>query len=328
MNRAAKVDRYPIPRIEDLLACLAGGKFFSKLDMSQAYLQLSLDPKSRDLVVINTHKGLFRYTRLPYGIASAPGIFQRVMEGLLGGIPGVVVYLDDILVVGETEAEHVAALGEVLKRLEEAGLRLRKDKCSFMAASVTYLGYCIDDQGLHPVPEKVEAVQKAPPPRNVSELKAYLGLLAYYSRFLPQVASILNPLYALLRKGVPWEWKGPQRQAFTASKELLTTSSVLVHYNPKLRLVLACDASAYGIGAVLSHKLADGSEKPVAFASRTLSESERRYSQIEKEGLACVFGVKHFHMYLYGRHFFLQTDHKPLTALFGECRAVPSQASV
>ena len=141
VNQAARVDRYPIPRIEDLLACLAGGKFFSKLDMSQAYLQLSMDPKSRDLVVVNTHKGLFRYTRLPFGIASAPEIFQRVMEGLLGGVKGVVVYLDDILVVGETEAEHVAALGEVLKRLEGAGLRLRRDKCTFMAASVTYLGY-------------------------------------------------------------------------------------------------------------------------------------------------------------------------------------------
>ena len=327
VNRVARVDKYPIPRIEDLLASLAGGKIFSKLDMSQAYLQLSLDPKSRDLVVVNTHKGLFRYTRLPYGIASAPGIFQRVMEGMLSGIKGVVVYLDDILVVGETEAEHKAALGEVLKRLEGAGLRLRRDKCTFMAASVTYLGYRIDHQGLHPVPEKVKAVHSAPEPRNVTELKAYLGLLAYYSRFLPQVASVLNPLYTLLRKGEPWEWKGPQRQAFLASKRLLTTSSVLAHYDPRLPLVLACDASAYGIGAVLSHRLADGTEKPVAFTSRTLSQSERRYSQIEKEGLACVFGVKHFHMYLYGRHFYLQTDHKPLTALFGESRAVPHQAS-
>ena len=327
VNRVTKLDKYPIPKIEDLMATLAGGKTFTKLDMSQAYLQLSLAPESKELVVINTHRGLFRYNRLPFGIASAPGIFQRAMEGLLRDIPGVVIYLDDILVTGKTETEHLGTLREVLKRLEEAGLRLSKDKCTFMAPSVTYLGYRIDQEGLHPVREKVEAIHSAPEPRNVSELKSFLGILAYYSRFLPSLSSTLAPLYSLLRKDTPWIWGGAQIRAFKSAKKLLTSEQVLAHYDASLPLVLACDASAYGIGAVLSHRTADGSERPVAFASRTLSDAERRYSQIEKEGLACVFGVKHFHMYLYGRHFYLQTDHKPLTALFGETRAVPQQAS-
>ena len=155
VNQASKLDRYPIPRVEDLLATLAGGKTFTKLDISQAYQQLVLDEKSKDLVVVNTHRGLFRYTRLPFGIASAPGVFQRVMESLLRHIPGVIVYIDDILVTGPTDEEHLVSLEQVLHRIELAGLRLKRKKCSFMAKSVVFLGYQIDAQGLHPVAEKV-----------------------------------------------------------------------------------------------------------------------------------------------------------------------------
>ncbi len=327
INQASKLDRYPIPRVEDLLATLAGGKTFSKLDMSQAYTQLPLEEKSKDLTVINTHKGLFRYTRLPYGVSSAPGIFQRVMEGLLKSIPGVVVYMDDILVTGPSDQEHLASLEEVLQRIESVGLRLKKSKCFFMQRSVVFLGHLVDAQGLHPLPEKVQAVREAREPRNVSELRSYLGLLTYYSRFLPNMASILTPLYFLLRKSTPWKWSGKEREAFRASKKLLLSADVLVHYNPELDLVLACDASAYGLGAVLSHRVADGTEQPIAFASRMLSDTERRYSQVEKEALAIIFGVRHFHSYVYGRHFYLQTDHKPLTTLLGESHAVPQQAS-
>ena len=202
INQASKLDRYPIPKIEDLLARLAGGKLFSKLDMSQAYQQLLLDDESKKYSVINTHRGLFRYNRLPFGIASAPEIFQRVMESLLSGIPGVIVYIDDILITGKTEADHLAALEEVLKRLENAGLRLKRDKCMFLAPSVIYLGYRIDAQGIRPVAEKVKAIQDAPQPRNVTELKSYLGLLTYYSRFLPNLSNTLAPLYKLLKRTV------------------------------------------------------------------------------------------------------------------------------
>ena len=160
--RRAFVSRYPIPRIEDLLAKLAGGKRFSKLDMSQAYQQLLLDESSRQYVVINTHKGLFCYSRLPFGVSSAPGIFQRVMENLLQDIPGVVVYIDDVLITGPDESGHMVALEEVLRRTEQAGLRLSKGKCWFMASSVEYLGYKINAEGLHPLPEKVRAIEKAP----------------------------------------------------------------------------------------------------------------------------------------------------------------------
>ena len=249
------------------------------------------------------------------------------MEGLLRGIPGVVVYIDDILVTGKSEQDHLVALEEVLARLSKAGLRLRRNKCQFMAPSVVYLGHQIDSEGVHPVADKVEAVQQAPTPRNVSELKSYLGLLTYYSKFLPHLPSVLSPLYKLLRQDKPWKWTSKQKAAFQKSKQLLTSSSVLVHFDPSLELVLACDASAYGIGAVLAHRFPDGSERPIGFASRTLSKAEQNYSQIEKEGLACVFGVKRFNSYLYGHHFTLITDHKPLLTLFNEKKCISPQAS-
>ncbi len=310
VNQVSKLDRYPLPRIEDLFAQLSGGKLFSKLDLSQAYQQVVLEEESKAFVVINTHRGLFRYNRLPFGISSAPGIFQRVMESVLQGLARVVVFIDDILVTGRNEQEHLASLGEVLHRLEEAGLRLRKSKCRFMLPSVTYLGYQIDAQGLHPVAEKVEAIREAPVPQNVSELKSYLGLLSYYSRFLPNMSSSLAPLYHLLRKGACWGWTDKEMDAFRLSKQLLLSSQV--HFDPEMEIVVACDASAYGIGAVLSHRLPDGTEKPVGFVSRTLTDTERKYSQLEKEGLACVFAVSRFHSYVYGHHFTLITDHKPL----------------
>ena len=242
VNAASKVNRYPIPKIEDLFARLAREKLFSKLDMSQAYQQIQLESESRKLIIINTHRGLFQYKRLPLGVASAPGIFQRVMDSLLTGIPGVTVYLDHILVTGKTEEDHLSALEEVLKRLIQAELKLRRDKCVFAVPSVVYLAHKIDAHGLHPVAEKVEALWEAPIPRNVTELRSYLGLVSYYSRFLPNLSAKLAPLYLLLKQDRPWKWSGAQDTAFIKSKELLTSSRLLVHFDSKLDIVLACDA--------------------------------------------------------------------------------------
>ena len=170
VNPVSKLDKYPIPKVEDLFASMKKGKYFTKLDLSQAYQQLPLDDDSKKYVVINTHKGLFRYTRLPYGISSAPGIFQRVIESLLQGIDGVIVYLDDILITGHTEEEHLKSLEEVLSRLEKAGLRVKRKKCEFMRSSVEYLGHKIDETGLHPLLNKIRAIKEAPTPRFVNHI--------------------------------------------------------------------------------------------------------------------------------------------------------------
>ena len=327
VNQAAKVDHYPIPRIDDLFASLSGGKKFTKLDLSHAYQQVQLDEASRQYVTINTHKGLFQYNRLPFGVSSAPSIFQRIMETLLQGIPGVCVYIDDILITGRTDQEHLEHLAEMLRRLKEAGMRLKKGKCAYLLPSVEYLGHTISAEGLRTADSKVEAIVNAPAPKNVAELRSFLGLVNYYAKFLPNLATTLSPLYTLLRKHQKWSWGHSQTKAFEEVKSLLQSSRVLVHFDDTLPLTLSCDASPYGVGAVLSHLMPNGDERPISFASRTLTVTEKKYSQLEKEALAIIFGVRKFHQYIYGRNFELKTDHKPLMYIFNEKKSIPAMAS-
>lgn len=161
----------------------------------------------------------------------------------------------------------------------------------------------------------------------MTQLKAFLGLLNYYGKFVPNLSTLLAPLHRLLQKSSAWTWGPDQQKAFDCVKQILSSDRVLAHYDPSLPLILACDASPYGVGAVLSHRLTDGTEKPVAFASRSLGPAEKRYSQLDKEGLAIIFGVKRFHQYLVGRHFTILSDHKPLQHLFKESSGVPTLAS-
>ena len=324
INQANLTDSYPLPRVDELLANLSGGKYFSKLDMSQAYLQLPLDEESKELVTVNTPKGLYRYNRLPFGVSSAPSIFQRTMENLLQGIKGVSVYIDDILITGTSTDEHLSTVDEVLEKLETAGLKLNKSKCFFLRPSIEYLGH---KDGLHPTTEKVRAIQEAPQPRNVGELRSFFGIINYYNRFLPNLSAKLAPLYRLLQKDVNWSWGSKEDEAFEAAKKALQDDSLLVHYDESKPLILACDASNYGLGAVLSHTMEDGKERPVAYASRTLTAAEKNYSQLEKEGLAIIFGVKKFHNYLFGRQFSIESDHQPLSYLFNEAKGISQTAS-
>ena len=232
------------------------------MDLASAYLQIPLDEQSKEYTTINTHKGLYCYNRLPFGVASAPSIFQRTMENILQGINHVCVYLDDILVTGATEQEHLQNLDEVLSRLEAAGMRWKYDKCAFLLPAVEYLGHKISAQGLQPTDEKIQAINNAPAPTDVSQLKSFLGLVNYYCKFLPNISNTLAPLYRKLQKNAKWIWGPEEKKVFQNS---LTSNSVLVHFNPKMKLILACDASPYGIGGVLSHRMDDGTDKPNLF---------------------------------------------------------------
>ena len=274
INSVAKNEVYPLPIIEELFASVSGGKVFSKLDLSHAYLQLQLDESSQEYVTINTHRGLYRYTRLPFGVASAPAIFQRTMETLLKGLPMVVAYLDDILVAGKTEQEHLTNLAQVLERLDSAGMKLKKEKCAFCLPQVEYLGHIISAEGLCPAVSKVKAIKEAPKPSSLSKLKSFLGLVNYYAKFLPDSATILVPLYKLLRNSEPWRWDKEQQVAFEKIKEMLIAPNLLVHFDENKPLMLSCDASPYGVGAVLSHLMDSQSDKPIAYVSRSLSTVE------------------------------------------------------
>lgn len=327
VNPVLTTEKYPLPLIDDLFSCLAGGQKFSKIDLSQAYLQMHVDRESQELLTIVTHKGLYRYQRLPFGITSAPALFQRAMDQILSGLSGVQCYLDDLLITGPDEQSHLRNLEATLQRLEDYGLKVRKDKCEFFKPSVEYLGHVIDSTGLHKAPSKVKAIVEAPSPTNVSQLRSFLGLLTYYARFVPNLANMLKPLHALLNKTTTWKWTEKCETAFKDVKTALAQSEALAHFDPKLPLQLACDASPYGVGAVVSHIMPSGEERPIAFASRTLSKAESNYAQIEREALSIVFGVKKFHQYLFGRKFTLLTDHRPLTSIFGPHTGIPSLAA-
>ena len=325
-NSCADVETYPLPKIEDLHEAMRGCKVFSILDMSQAYHQIPISQESQPFLTINTHVGLFSFKRLPNGVHSGPAIFQRIMDSTLAGIPNVVCYIDDILVAGVDSNSHINNLSQVFDRLSSAGFQLKKSKCEFEKSSVQYLGHIIDGEGLHPTEDKLKAVRDAPSPTNVTSLKSFLGLIMFYSRFLKNHSTVLAPLNNLLKKNVHWKWTRTEEEAFVNAKKLLVDSKTLVHYDDSLPLYLACDASSYGAGAVLSHYI-DGVYRPIAFASCTLTKAQCNYSQMDKEAFSIIFGLKRFRQYLLGRIFTILTDHRPLLTLFGPDRPVPVHAA-
>ena len=204
----------PYPELKSCSQQFPVAKSFSKLDLSHAYLQLQLDESSQEYVTINTHRGLYRYTRLPFGVASAPAIFQRTMETVLKGLPMVVVYLDDILVARKTEQEHMMNLAQVLEHLDSAGMKLKRDKCAFCLSQVEHLGHVISEEGLCPSATKVKAITEAPQPSSLPELKSFLGLVNYYAKFLQDSATVLAPLYKLLKHSKSWQWNNEQQLSF------------------------------------------------------------------------------------------------------------------
>ncbi len=229
INQVTEIESYPLPRVEELFAAMSGGKQFTKLDLSQAYLQIELEEESKQFVTINTHQGLFQFNRLPFGVSSAPAIFQRGMENLLRGCKNVAIYIDDILITGPTQEEHLKTLEKVLSILDEANVRLNYDKCQFLRSQVEYLGYVIDEHGLHPTEKKIQAIKEAPTPTNITELRAFLGIINYYGKFLPNLSSQLVPLHELLQKNTTWKWNKAQESAFQSAKNALQADSLLVH---------------------------------------------------------------------------------------------------
>ncbi|CAH8612563.1 unnamed protein product [Schistosoma rodhaini] len=323
LNDALDDHTYPLPIQEDLFIKLNGGKYFAKIDLADAYLQIAVDPVSQPLLTINTHRGLYQYKRLPFGVKPAPAIFQQIMDTMLANLPGVAVYLDDVIVTGSSKSDLFDRLDAVLTKISEYGFYLKGEKCKFFMDSVKYLGFVFDKNGRRPDPENVRAIQNMLPPSNVATVRSFLGLISYYSNFLPQLHRLRAPMNHLLSKNVKWDWSTECQKGFDKVKSLLISDLLLTYFDPSLEIVVAADASDYGVGAVISHRFQDGTEKAIAHASRTLTSAEPKYSQIEREGLALVFAVKKFHKMLHGRKFTLFTDHKPLLPIFGSKKGIP-----
>ena len=246
------------------------------------------------------------------------------MTELLEGLPGVVCYLDDIIVIRRTLAEHDSNLCKVLEAIEKSGLKLNKDKCVFRQKEIEFLGHIISDNGVKISPEKVKAILELPQPTNVPELRCILGMVNFLARFLPRLQSVVQPLNLLLSKQNAWVWDQDQEAAFKSMKKILTSAPVLSYFDARRPTKVSADASSFGIGGVVLQKY-DSCWRPVAFCPRTLSINKQKWGQVEKECLAAVWACERFHQFLIGIPFILQTDHKPLIPLLNckELHAAP-----
>ena len=316
LNESVKRERHPLPAVDQTLAQLAGAAVFSQLDANSGFWQIALDPASALLTTFITPFGRFCFHRLPFGITSAPEHFQCRMSEILNGIPGVVCMMDDVLIHGTTLQEHDGRLRQVLERLQEAGVTLNKEKCRFAVTTVKFLGHVIDQSGIRPDPDKVNAIQKVRTPGTVGEVRRFLGMINQLAKFSPNLAEETKPLRDLLVKGNAWLWTETQQRAFEKIKRMLMVTPVLALFDPNLNTIVSADASSFGLGAVLLQRQLSGELKPVAFISRSMTPMEQRYAQIEKEALAFTWACDRLSDYLIDLSFSIQTDHKPLVPLF------------
>ena len=295
---------------------LSGAKVFSKLDANSGFWQIPLAEKSRPLNTFITPFGRYCFNKMPFGISSAPEHFQKRMNRILSGLDGVLCLMDDVLVFGKDRKEHDERLTAALKKIEAAGATLNPSKCEFAKDQLKFLGHLIDQEGIRADPEKTSAITRMEPPNNITELRRFMGMVNQLGKFSRNLAELTQPLRQLLSKRSAWLWGPTQEQAFSRIKEELAQPTVLALYNPQAPTKVSADASSYGLGAVLMQK-SGSSWKPIAFASRSMTETERRYAQIEKEALASTWACEKFSTYILGTKFLIETDHKPLVPLLG-----------
>ncbi|MCG8047963.1 MAG: RNase H-like domain-containing protein, partial [Candidatus Thiodiazotropha endolucinida] len=313
LNDVTIKDAYPLPRIDESLDQLAGSKWFSCLDLSSGFWQVEMDENDKQKTAFTTRRGLFEFNVMPFGLSCAPATFERLMEVVLAGLHWKIclIYLDDIIVIGKTFEDMINNLECVFKRFEESGLKLKPRKCQLFKREVEFLGHVVNESGVGTDPKKIECIEKWPTPTSVTEVRSFLGLCSYYRRFIADYSKIAKPLHCLTEKSRKFEWTMECENAFSTLKQMLITAPMLSHPDFSLPFILDTDASDFAIGAVLSQNI-NGTEKVVAYASRTLSKSERSYCVTRKEMLALVYFTKYFKHYLYGRKFTARTDHGSL----------------
>ena len=317
LNAVTRKDAYPLPRVDDTLDTLAHARWFTTLDLISGYWQVAVHPDDREKTAFCTPDGLFEFKVMPFGLCNAPATFQRLMDSVLAGLQWstCLVYLDDIIIVGKTFADHLNNLRQVFDRIRGAGLKLQPAKCVLCTHEVTFLGHIVSAAGITTDPSKTDKVTSWPTPTTKREVQQFLGLANYYRRFIKHFASIAKPLHRLTEKTASFKWTTECQTAFETLKHTLTSAPILAHPDYSKEFILDTDASAVGIGAVLSQVQSDGNERPIAYASRTLSKPERCYCVTRRELLAVVTFIKHFRPYLLGKSFSLRTDHGSLTWL-------------
>ncbi|XP_069618471.1 uncharacterized protein [Ranitomeya imitator] len=326
LNAHTVRDAYPLPRIEESLSALGRAKYFSTLDLASGYWQVPMAEKDRAKTAFVLPMGLFEFNRMPFGLATAPGTFQRLMEHCLGDLnfESVLIYLDDIVVFGTSFEDHLEKLRQVLRRLKSYGLKIKPKKCQLLRNQIEYLGHLVTPDGVLPLASNIKAVQEWPPPCDLREVRAFLGLAGYYRRFVPKFSQVVSPLNELLRgtalgprnRPIPW---GPlQKKAFDGVKTALTSAPLLAYARFDTPFLLYTDGSLHGLGAVLA-QVQDGRERVISYGSRSLRDSERNpanYSSFRLELLALVWAMtERFAEYLTGAEVLVMTDNNPLAHL-------------
>ncbi|GBC05841.1 hypothetical protein RclHR1_06470004 [Rhizophagus clarus] len=314
LNKVTKKDNYPLPRTDEIFDSLGKAQWFTSLDLASGYWQVEMKEEDKSKTAFITRNGMYEFNVMPFGLCNAPGTFQRCMDNILKDMlwKNTMVYLDDVNIYSKTFEEHLQHLEEVLKRVEKAGLKINPEKCHFCTQSLQFLGHIVTNKGILPDPSKVDAIKNYPVPKNLTQLRAFLGLASYYRRFIKDFSKISTPLYMLLKKDIPYEWNQDRHQVFQFLKEKLITAPLLAYPDFTKSFLLFTDASITALGAVLEQEQEDGLRHPIAYASRSTSESERNYSSTELECAAVIWAVNYFRPYLYGKKFTIFTDHSAL----------------
>ena len=294
LNENILRELHPLPSVDHTLAQLIGTMVFSKLDANSGFGQIGLNPELAKLTTFMILFGKFCFNRLPFGINSAPVKFQKRISEVLEGSEEPVCMMDDVLVYGNFVEEHDRRLKVTMQKLQVAKLTLNEEKCEFALSSVEFLGNIINSEGIRADPKKIEAILEMEPPKDVTELRRFLGMVNQLSKFQPQVAELTKPLRDLQSSKNQWRWGYTQQQAFADIKASLTSTPMLAHYSVNRETELSTDASSYGLGAVLLQKQEEELWRPVAYASRAMSPTEQRYVQIEKEALGITWACDCF----------------------------------
>ena len=316
LNKALRRETLQMPVLDELLPELTQAKVFSTVDLRSGFWHCTLDEESSRLTTFATPFGRYRWRRLPFGLSVSSEIFQKRVNQATEGLSGVLGITDDILVFGkgetvkEAEADHDKNLHALLERCRERGIALNKEKLKLKRDEVPFMGHVFTRNGLKVDPGKVKAVTNMPRPEDVEGVQRLNGFVNYLAKFLPQLSSVMAPIRRLTRKDSQWQWAEEQEKALEEIKRLVTTAPVLGYYDPTSELEIQCDASQTGLGATIMQ-----GGRPIAYASRSLTDTETRYAQIEKEMLAIVFALEKFHQYTFGRHVRVQSDHKPLESI-------------
>ncbi|EYC34955.1 hypothetical protein Y032_1232g3776, partial [Ancylostoma ceylanicum] len=324
VNQVTRIDSYPLPTIDAMLQNLKGKRIFSTLDLSSGYWQIKLSPGGQERSAFTTTEGLYEFKVLPFGLASSPPVFQRLMHAVLGHLLGdeVACYLDDVMIATCTVERHLEVLEQVFDAFRKANLKLNPRKCVLFERKVEFLGHMVDAEGVHMDPGKVSSIVDYPLPQSRTDLRTFIGMCSYYRKFVLGFSKVAGPLHELTSEKQPFIWTPERVQAFEELKRIITSAPVLSQpdiegaRSGRKPFKIHTDASYSGLGAVLSQEGDDGLLHPVYFASKSLTKSERNYHITDLEALAVVFALRKFHMFVYGLRVEVCTDHQPLMALF------------